>query len=129
VGTGGGDTIAFSAAGSAVQVNFNGASVCTITGAQRLLVYGLGGGDDVSVSDGLALPAWLFGGAGDDLLKGGTGNDVLDGGSGNNDLRGGLGNDQIAAGDGNNTVHTDGGNDLIVLGTGSNDVHAGSGNN
>src|SRR5262249_45830705 len=65
VGTGGGDTIAFSAAGSAVQVNFNGASVCTITGAQRLLVYGLGGGDDVSVSDGLALPAWLFGGAGD----------------------------------------------------------------
>lgn len=148
VGTAAADIIAFSVnASAAIKVHFNGVLVGTFAGAQRLMVFSLGGDDDVQVGGEIALPSRLFGGAGNDQLKGAAGNDLLDGGTGNdvligglgdntligdtgdNDIRSGGGNDTVTAGDGNNVLHIDGGNDVVTLGDGNNDIHVGRGNN
>lgn len=57
----------------------------------------------------------LFGGSGDDVLKGLLGNDVLNGGLGNDRLEGGLGADTYVfkAGDGHDRLYDSGGNDTL----------------
>lgn len=50
---------------------------------------------------------WLYGLAGDDVLKGGTNNDLLSGGDGNDTLFGGLGRDRLAGGRGVNLLVPD----------------------
>ena len=59
-------------------------------------------GDDDYYNGGsdLAIPQFVFGGAGHDHIKGGGGNDVLIGGTGNDDLTGGSGKDILIGGDG-----------------------------
>ena len=55
----------------------------------RLIVYGLGGNDDIQAAGGITLPLWLYGGEGSDRLKGGGANNVLIGGAGDDLLVGG----------------------------------------
>jgi hypothetical protein len=104
------------AAGNAIALSVSGYSVGSFSapgGAAfaHLLVYGYGGGDSIYLTGGLAVPALLFGGDGDDtldasgsiannVLAGGAGNDYLSGGSGRDLLAGGLGADALRAGSG-----------------------------
>lgn|GEM_PF-1926318 len=57
----------------------------------------------------------LFGGSGDDVIKGLLGNDILNGGLGNDRLEGGLGADTYVfkAGDGHDRLYDSGGNDTL----------------
>jgi phospholipase C len=75
----------------------------------RLEVYGQGGHDAIVVADDVTTPAFLFGGAGNDVLKagggptvavGGAGHDVLLGGQAASILIGGAGRDLLGAGPG-----------------------------
>jgi Ca2+-binding RTX toxin-like protein len=77
----------------------------------HLLVYGNGGDDGIQLFGNLAVPALLFGGAGNDtfitddsiannVLVGGAGNDSLYGGSDRDLLIGGMGADTLRAGHG-----------------------------
>ena len=57
----------------------------------------------------------LFGGSGDDVIKGLLGKDILNGGLGNDRLEGGLGADTYVfkAGDGHDRLYDSGGNDTL----------------
>jgi hypothetical protein len=79
----------------------------------RIVVYGQAGDDDIEVAEDVTVPAWLYGGpgndrlhggGGDNVLIGGDGNDVLIGGRGRNLLIGGAGSDRLLAGPGGNVL-------------------------
>lgn len=80
----------------------------------RIVVYGQGGDDDLTVSNGIGNPAWLFGGDGNDALSGGRGNDVLSGGDGDDVLHGNDGADVLFGGDGADTLNGGKADDLLV---------------
>ncbi len=96
----------------AVRVLINGISqgVYAKNSFTAIALYGQAGNDNMKVDQDIKAPAYLFGGAGNDvliagggptLLDGGTGNDTLIGGEGPSVLIGGGGADVLTAGDGN----------------------------
>ncbi|MEX2139156.1 MAG: beta-propeller domain-containing protein [Pirellulales bacterium] len=66
--------------------------------ADRIVVYGQGGNDLIQVNEAIAIDAWLFGGAGNDILVGGAGHDILVGGTGDDILYGFNGRDLLFGG-------------------------------
>src|SRR5205085_2567665 len=71
--------------------------------------------DTIQVSS--TLPAWLYGGAGNDRLTGGSGGNVLLGGDGNDTLAGGSGRDLLIGGLGADVLSANGGDDILIGGT------------
>ncbi|TWT81033.1 Bifunctional hemolysin/adenylate cyclase precursor [Planctomycetes bacterium CA13] len=76
-------------------------------------VYGGDGDDDLTADRKLSIPVRLYGGAGNDKLRGGTGNDYLDGGAGDDRVFGETGNDVLIGGLGADRL--DGGRDEDLL--------------
>lgn len=68
------------------------------TKVNKIVAYGYGGNDVLSVSSAITKGAYLYGGDGDDRLYGGAGHDYVDGGRGHDLLFGGAGNDYLVAG-------------------------------
>ncbi len=88
----------------------------------HLLVYGSGGDDTIRLTGGLAVPALLFGGDGNDTLYaldagGSTANNVLVGGAGNDSITGGSGRDLLIGGLGADALGGAGGDDILIGGT------------
>jgi len=77
---------------------------------------GSDGGSDGGTDGGRDAPIsqFIFGGAGDDHIKGGGGNDVLNGGSGKDHLEGGNGRDILLGGTGKDKLKGGRGDDLLV---------------
>jgi Ca2+-binding RTX toxin-like protein len=109
-------------------------------------VYGNGGNDSISGGNAFVSEFGnffggddsLYGGAGndtlrglsgDDVLIGGTGNDLLDGGNNDDTLDGNAGNDTISGGLGNDLARGDDGNDVIAGGGGDDTIAGGLGLN
>lgn len=95
-----------------------------VSAIDRIAAF-LGDGDDHfhggsdGGSDGgadAAIPQFVFGGAGNDHLKGGRGNDMLFGGDGKDDLFGGRGTDILIGGDGKDKLKGGHGDDLLIGG-------------
>ncbi len=103
--------------GGAVWVLLDGVPQAVSTPTGRIVVFGQAGDDVLWVAGGITLPAWLYGGGGNDLLIGGGGNDLLIGGGGNDLLIGGPGRDLLIGGRGADWLFGNGGNDLLVGGT------------
>ncbi|HZT82281.1 MAG TPA: calcium-binding protein, partial [Gemmataceae bacterium] len=99
-----------------VQVWMNGANLGTFAPTSRVVVYGQAGDDVIWVADDVKLSAWLYGGAGNDVLKGGGGNDVLLGGGGNDVLLGGPGRNVLIGGGGSDLLFGNR-NDLLIAGS------------
>lgn len=86
------------------------------------IVFGGAGNDNLRGDAGADL---LYGGAGNDILSGGVGDDILIGGAGNDTLYGGVGNDILSGGDGADKffLEANAGNDRITdLNFGEGDV-------
>ncbi len=83
----------------------------------RVVVYGQDGDDDIVVKPGVNVPAWLFGGSGDDRLKGGGADDILMGGDGDDVLASNGGRDILIGGLGADKIVGDGGDDLLISGS------------
>ena len=83
----------------------------------RIVVFAQAGNDFVFISDNVERPAWLYGGAGNDLLKGGAGNDVLLGETGNDLLYGRDGRDLLIGGTGSDCLNGGAADDLLIAGT------------
>jgi CSLREA domain-containing protein len=116
-GTTGNDAIGLLPAGSGrVLVLVNFASQGTFTPSGRVLAYGQGGHDLIEAI-GLAVPAWLSGDAGNDILVGGNGADLLLGGGGNDLLAGESGRDLLIGGLGADGLAGNGDDDLLIAGT------------
>jgi hypothetical protein len=118
-GTMGNDTIVFNPGGKsgAVQVIINGIPQGTFSPTGHLIAYGLAGDDTIQVAGALTLPTILFGGDGNDTIKGGNGNNIIVGGAGNDTLIGGSGRDILIGGDGADTLTGNGDDDILIAGT------------
>src|SRR4029079_11841481 len=100
-----------------VKVLMNGKSQGNFAPTSRVVVYGQDGNDNIQVAGGVRLPAWLYGGNGNDRLKGGKGNDFLFGGAGNDNLLGGQGNDLLVGDVGADRLIGEAGNDILAAGS------------
>jgi MBG domain (YGX type)/Bacterial Ig-like domain (group 3)/Putative Ig domain/PKD domain/RTX calcium-binding nonapeptide repeat (4 copies) len=100
-----------------VQVWVNGVSQGVFLPTGRIVVYGLAGDDDLWVSKKVHQAAWLYGDAGNDVLKGGGGDNLLLGGAGTDLLLGGGGRDILIGGLGSDLLFGGRGDDLLIGGT------------
>jgi len=74
----------------------------------RIVIYGLGGDDDIKIHKNVGLiPSELYGGDGDDKLRGGEGDDFLSGGNGDDVLSGKGGRDVLVGGLGKDKIDGD----------------------
>ncbi len=83
----------------------------------RIVVDALAGHDKVVVSANTHLPTLLFGGEGDDFLRGGRGVNVLSGQAGNDYLRGLKNRDILIGGFGSDDLRGRPGDDLLIGGS------------
>ena len=82
----------------------------------RILVFAQSGNDKVTIDDDIDVSAEIWGGAGDDDLKGGSGNDIIMGEAGNDNLWGGDGRDIVIGGIGADRIHGDAKDDILIAG-------------
>ncbi len=117
-GTDGDDTIQINPGpGDSFEVIINGISQGTIIPSGRIVVYALGGNDTVQLAGSITLNAWLFGGAGNDILHGAKGHDMLLGGTGDDTLTGGQGNDVLIGGEGSDALTGGQDDDILIAGS------------
>jgi len=117
-------TVRGTAAADKISVLESGSSVEVVIGktkqsfasdsVKRISLDALGGNDKVTLSfSTLAIPATVFGSAGNDTLVGSQGNDCLHGGSGNDDLTAGSGSDTLIGGSGDDVLRGGVGRDTL----------------
>ena len=96
------DTLTFAASGATkLKLTQNGvATLYNKSDVSSLVVHSHGGNDKVTISPNVTAPAIVFGGDGNDALKGGSGPDQLFGNAGNDSFFGELGADLIDGGAG-----------------------------
>jgi Ca2+-binding RTX toxin-like protein len=119
-GTAGDDKIQVIAADNgAVKVVINGVSQGTYAkgGFASLAIYGLEGNDSIQVDNDLKYVDFLFGGPGNDVLKGDGGPSMLDGGSGNDTLTAGEGPSILIGGDGADKLFGGDSSPLLISGS------------
>lgn len=90
---------------------------------EEILVYGKAGDDDIELVGNISTPAFLFGEAGHDRLKGGNGPNVLVGGDGDDFLIGSRGNDVLIGGRGADRLVGNQGDDLLISGWTNHDTN------
>lgn len=116
VGSDAGENIKLARRGSQVRVLLNktqiGQPLNMPNGSTILLAKG--GDDTINLGALKNLPAIIFGGAGNDVLKGSKFSDLLIGGSGNDVIQGGAGNDLMIGGDGADALNGSGGDDILL---------------
>jgi Ca2+-binding RTX toxin-like protein len=117
-GTAGNDQIHIRQGGQAGQVTVwvNGALVGTYSPTGRLVVRGLAGDDDIQADGNVAVSLWLYGGDGNDRLKGGSGNNILLGGDGDDLLVGGSNRDILIGGKGADRLVGNADDDILIAG-------------
>lgn len=98
----------------------------TITGTSKEFneLYGGAGNDTIKGNKG---DDELYGGTGNDKLYGGAGDDYLVGGEGDDKLYGGAGHDYLVGGEGNDLLKGDAGDDVLIGGTGTDTLQGGKG--
>jgi Ca2+-binding RTX toxin-like protein len=104
-----------SAADAEVKAFLNGEKRL-FSGIDGVVVYGQAGNDIIKLAGAIRVPATLYGGDGDDRLKGGKGHDVLIGGEGNDHLNGHQGNDILVGGEGGDRLIGGPGDDILIGG-------------
>ena len=83
----------------------------------RIVVFGGDGRDHIKVHNSVGqIPAELFGGSGNDRLRGGNGHDVLVGGEGDDRLYGTDGRDLMIGGLGADQIFGDDDDDILIGG-------------
>jgi len=132
-GTDSGDWIKVSAASKnrvLVQTSFTSPAnrYFAAPNVKRIVVYGQGGDDQITISPALRLPAEIFGDDGDDILRGGGGSNRLSGGAGNDTLYGGAANDILWGGEDQDRLNGQAGHDLLFGDLGNDALNGGVGN-
>jgi titin len=100
-----------------VRVKINGVFQGVYAPTGRIVVYGQSGNDDLQIAGSITRESWLYGGEGDDRLKGGGGHSVLLGNEGNDLLAGGSGNDVLIGGEGEDRLVGNADEDILIGGT------------
>jgi hypothetical protein len=119
VGTSADDTIVLNNVGGnartvTVQLGSTVLGTFTISNAGRIVVAAMGGNDNVQVAGGIVVQTVLYGGPGNDRLKGGGGRNILVGCDGDDTLTAGNLGDVLIGGAGADRLIGGNGNDLLV---------------
>lgn len=80
----------------------------------RIVVFGRGGMDAISIESPIDKPTTLYGDAGNDSISGGLGPDIIIGGEGNDTMAGNAGDDVFLGGLGNDNIAGGAGFDRFV---------------
>ena len=104
-------------AAGGVRVNVDGAITDIAASIGRVVVYGNGGDDTITVSGSISLPVEFYGGDGDDSLRAGGRDDILSGGPGADLLVGGNGRDIVIGGLGVDRIVGNSDDDILIGGT------------
>jgi uncharacterized delta-60 repeat protein len=115
-GTGIADTINIVSSGAGVNVDQGGFNQGNFTGFTQIVVMGGNGNDTVKVNPNVNFSVVVFGGAGNESIKGGGGNDIMIGGDGNDVLQGQDGRDILIGGDGQDSLVGQTDDDILVAG-------------
>jgi Ca2+-binding RTX toxin-like protein len=97
-----------------VRVFINSVSYGTFQVPGSIIAFGQTGNDNIQTAGSIQNDTILFGGGGNDRLKGGAGNNVLVGGDGNDLLLGGRNNDIIIGGNGLDRINGGAGDDILI---------------
>jgi PKD repeat protein len=119
-GTAGDDVIAVGpgTSSSAVAVTVDGVTESVPVASFATVVVTAGAGNDsITFSGALAVPRFVYGGAGNDTLTGGDGPAVLVGGDGNDALTGGAARDILIGGLGADSLSGGGDDDVLIPGS------------
>src|SRR5262249_13048792 len=113
------DGIRFSSSGSGgtIRVILNNVVLGNYQPTGRLIAFGQGGNDEIQVANTIDMAAWLYGGDGNDRLKGAQGPTLLMGGAGDDVLQGGGGRTVMIGGAGADLVTGGNGDDLLIGGS------------
>jgi Ca2+-binding RTX toxin-like protein len=119
VGTQSADTIAIGRdrRTTSTTVTLNGRTIGLYNPNGSIIVYGLGGNDQINTHRAITRPMIIHGGDGNDNLEGGSSHDVLVGHDGRDTLRGMIGRDVLIGGTGRDQMNGDGGEDVLVAGS------------
>jgi Ca2+-binding RTX toxin-like protein len=101
------------------EVKFNGSvqlDNVDPTNLNRIVVFGNDGNDDITVASDITIPAYLYGNAGNDRLRGGSGADVVVGGAGDDLPVGHNGRDLLVGGAGSDRLVGNAEDDILVAG-------------
>ncbi len=109
------------ASGSLLSVRFGNVIIGTYSPTGKIIINGLDGNDYLSVDANVTRGAIIFGGAGNDTIRGGGGNDIVLGGIGSDSLYGGGGANILIGGAGSDTLQGGNGSDLLIAGSTSYD--------
>jgi Ca2+-binding RTX toxin-like protein len=115
-GTQGNDKIVLNPS-KGIKVLIGGKTQGNFAPTSRIVVYGQAGNDDIQVAGAVRLAAWLYGGEGNDRLKGAKGHDLLFGGLGKDNLLGGQGNDLLVGDAGVDRLVGEAGDDILIGGS------------
>jgi hypothetical protein len=121
VGTTGNDFILINPVGNtgkvSVKVNSGNLGSFALGANGRIIVAAMAGNDDIQVAGGVLLPTVLYGGPGNDRIKGGGGPNIEVGCEGNDQLiGGGKRGDLLIGGAGSDRIVGGPGNDIIIAG-------------
>ncbi|MBI4411260.1 MAG: hypothetical protein HY541_02105 [Deltaproteobacteria bacterium] len=92
--------------GNRVEIKVNGKTVDVVAydKIRSLHIYGRNGNDEIVIDPALSI---------DTVVWGGEGNDTIRGSGGNNSIHGGAGNDRLYGNHGKDTIYGGGGDDFI----------------
>ncbi len=102
-----------------VTVSMNGKSLGTFKPTSRIIAHGLAGNDYIGISKLIAMPSWLYGDDGNDVLWGGGGPNIMMGGAGKDNLYGGMGRSLLIGGADSDTL-AGGIGDALLIGKNTN---------
>ncbi|MEX2172770.1 MAG: PKD domain-containing protein [Pirellulaceae bacterium] len=105
------------ATGGGLEVTIDSVLLGVFNPSHGIVVHAVGGNDDVQIAGSIGLTAWLYGGAGDDRLKGGGGHDIVLGQAGADLLVGGGGRDILIGGLGADRIVGNAEDDILISGT------------
>jgi PKD domain-containing protein/hemolysin type calcium-binding protein len=111
------DVIQLHQASGQIEVTIGGISQGAFAPTGRILIYGQAGNDDIKLSGSISNDAWMYGGAGNDVLMGGAGNNVVFGEAGDDTLYGNFGRNLLIGGAGADRLLGRPGDDILVGGT------------
>jgi phospholipase C len=102
-----------------VQINGSGFSYNALFGQaiSRIEVYGMGGNNTITVTSDITIPAFLYGGSGNDVIQAGGGPSVLVGGKGDDTLLGGRGADLLIGSEGHDHLAAGSGSTILIAGS------------
>src|SRR5262245_44994361 len=100
-----------------VKAVVNGVTSPSFRPDTRIVVFGYGGDDTITVSPRVHVPVWLDGGIGNDTLTAGGGPALLMGSDGNDTLNGGRSRDMLIGGQGADNLSGSFSDDLLIGGT------------